>query len=251
MYAVYAKSLQLCPTLCCPMDCSPPGSSVHGILQARVLAWVAMSFSRGSSRPRIEPTSLQSVQFSCSVMSDSLRPHESQHARPPCPSPTPGVHSDSRPSSLLHLLLWQAGSLPLGPPGKPSGSSKSPDLVPFAPPSCCKLPTGASLQVGSPCRFLLGWSTEQGLTFKDPGQNFPAILLDLFWKPVGHWELPWWLNSKESACSAGATGDMGSIPGSGRSPGGEHDNLLQCSCLEYLSLDRGVYMVEKSQIRLK
>ena len=39
------------------------------------------------------------VQFSCSVVSDSLRPHESQHTRPPCPSPTPGVHSDSRPSS--------------------------------------------------------------------------------------------------------------------------------------------------------
>ena len=40
-----------------------------------------------------------SVQFSCSVMSDSLRHHESQHARPPCPSPTPGVHPDSRPLS--------------------------------------------------------------------------------------------------------------------------------------------------------
>ena len=40
-----------------------------------------------------------SVQFSRSVMSDSVRPHESQHASPPCPSPTPGVHSDSRPSS--------------------------------------------------------------------------------------------------------------------------------------------------------
>ena len=40
-----------------------------------------------------------SIQFSHSVVSDSLRPHESQHARPPCPSPTPGVHSDSRPSS--------------------------------------------------------------------------------------------------------------------------------------------------------
>ena len=40
-----------------------------------------------------------SVQFSHSVVSDSLRPHESQHARPPCPSPSPGVHSDSRPSS--------------------------------------------------------------------------------------------------------------------------------------------------------
>ena len=40
-----------------------------------------------------------SVQFSRSVMSDSLRPHESQHTRPPCPSPSPGVHSDSCPSS--------------------------------------------------------------------------------------------------------------------------------------------------------
>ena len=40
-----------------------------------------------------------SVQFSRSGMSDSLRPHESQHARPPCPSPTPGVYSDSCPSS--------------------------------------------------------------------------------------------------------------------------------------------------------
>ena len=40
-----------------------------------------------------------SVQFSRSVVSDSLRPHESQHARPPCPSPTHGVHSDPRPSS--------------------------------------------------------------------------------------------------------------------------------------------------------
>ena len=42
---------------------------------------------------------ISSVQFSRSVVSDSLRPHESQHTRPPCPSPTPGAHSDSRPSS--------------------------------------------------------------------------------------------------------------------------------------------------------
>ena len=40
-----------------------------------------------------------SVHFSCSVVSDSLQPYESQHARPPCPSPTPGVHADSHPSS--------------------------------------------------------------------------------------------------------------------------------------------------------
>src|SRR5574341_1276672 len=50
-----------------------------------------------------------SVQFSRSVMSDYLQPHESQQARPPCPSPTPGVHSDSQPSSRMmpssHLIL--------------------------------------------------------------------------------------------------------------------------------------------------
>ena len=49
---------------------------------------------------------LSSVQFSRSVMSDSLRPHESQHARPPCPSPTPGVYSNSWSSSRwCHLIL--------------------------------------------------------------------------------------------------------------------------------------------------
>ena len=41
-----------CLTLCHPMDCSPPGSSVHGILQARILEWVLISYSRGSSQPR-------------------------------------------------------------------------------------------------------------------------------------------------------------------------------------------------------
>ena len=43
---------QSCPTLCDPMDCSLPGSSIHGIFQARVLEWVAIAFSRGSSWPR-------------------------------------------------------------------------------------------------------------------------------------------------------------------------------------------------------
>ena len=47
-----AKSLQSCPILCDPMECSPPGFSVHGIVQARILEWVAMPSSRGSSRPR-------------------------------------------------------------------------------------------------------------------------------------------------------------------------------------------------------
>ena len=43
---------QLCLTLCDPMDCNPPASSVHGITQARILEWVAIPFSRGSSQPR-------------------------------------------------------------------------------------------------------------------------------------------------------------------------------------------------------
>ena len=47
-----AKPLQLCLTLCIPMHCSPPGFSIHGILQARKLEWVAMPSSRGSSWPR-------------------------------------------------------------------------------------------------------------------------------------------------------------------------------------------------------
>ena len=47
-----AKLLQSCLTFCNPMDCSPSGSSVHGILQARILEWVAMTSSRGSSQPR-------------------------------------------------------------------------------------------------------------------------------------------------------------------------------------------------------
>ena len=42
----------LCPTLCCPMDCRPPGSSVHGIFQVRLLEWNAISYSRGSSQSR-------------------------------------------------------------------------------------------------------------------------------------------------------------------------------------------------------
>ena len=55
-------------------------------------------------------TSLSSVQFSRSVVSDSLRPHESQHARPSCPSPTPRVHSDSPPlSQWCHPAISSSG----------------------------------------------------------------------------------------------------------------------------------------------
>ena len=52
-----AELLQLCWNLCSSMDCNLPGSSVHGILQARILEWVAMPSSRGLPDPGIEPTS--------------------------------------------------------------------------------------------------------------------------------------------------------------------------------------------------
>ena len=52
------KVAQSCPTICDPMDCRPPGSSAHGILQASILEWVAISFSRDLPHPGIEPGSL-------------------------------------------------------------------------------------------------------------------------------------------------------------------------------------------------
>ena len=81
---------QSCLTLCDPMDCSrqaPPSTEF-----SRQEYW--------SGRPFPSPRDLtSSVQFNSSVVSDSLWPHESQHARPPCPSPTPGDYSNSCPSS--------------------------------------------------------------------------------------------------------------------------------------------------------
>ena len=58
---VHAKSLQSCPTLCDPMDCRSPGSSVHGTLQARILEWVAMPPPGDLPELGISLTSLKSV----------------------------------------------------------------------------------------------------------------------------------------------------------------------------------------------
>ena len=52
IYSMCVLVAQLCLTLCDPMDCSPPGCFIHGVLQARILKWVAISFSRRSSQPR-------------------------------------------------------------------------------------------------------------------------------------------------------------------------------------------------------
>ena len=125
-----AQPLQSCRLLWGPMDCSPLGSSVHGTLQARILEWVTMPSSRGSSQDRDQtcvsciaggfftteppgkPLNLYSVQFIHSVMSDSLQPHEPQHARPPCPSPIPRVHPNPCPLSRWSHLTISSSVVP-------------------------------------------------------------------------------------------------------------------------------------------
>ena len=79
----------------------PPGDfPTQGITPASLTSPVlAGRFFTTSAIQEAHEVLFSSVQFSRSVVSDSLRPHESQHARPPCPSPTPGVHSDSHPWS--------------------------------------------------------------------------------------------------------------------------------------------------------
>ena len=76
---------------------------IEKTLQPRLLYPARISFKyEGEIKSFTDKQKLRefsSVQFSCSVMSDSLRPHEPQHTRPPCPSPTPGVHSNPCPLS--------------------------------------------------------------------------------------------------------------------------------------------------------
>ena len=69
-----AKLLQSCPTLCDPVDCSPPGSSVHVMLQARVLEWVAMPSSKNLPNPGVKPASLTSLALADRFFSPLLAP---------------------------------------------------------------------------------------------------------------------------------------------------------------------------------
>ena len=163
------KVTQSCSTLCDPID-----YTVHRILQARILEWVAFPFSRGSSQPR-DPSQVShiagkslpaepqgklkntgmgslsllqgifliqesngglllcrqilyqlsyrsSVHFSCSVVSDSLWPHEPQHARAPCPSPIPRVYSNSCLLSQWCHPTISSSVVPFSCLGFPNGS---------------------------------------------------------------------------------------------------------------------------------
>ena len=130
-----------------------------------------------------------SVHFSRSVVSNSLRPHELQHARPPYPSPTPGVHSSSRPSSR-----WCHPAI-------------SSSVVPFS--SCPSIPL--SIRLLEQC-------------YKYDIMHFTNVSSPAYFHRYNLLcGLPRWLSGKNSTCNAG---EMSSIPGSGRSPGEGNGNLL-------------------------
>ena len=94
LMSITAKSLQSCPTLCDPIDGSPSGSPVPGILQARTLEWVAISFSNAWK-----------WKWSHSVMSDFSRPHGLQPSRVLCPWDFPGKSTGVGCHCLLHHVF--------------------------------------------------------------------------------------------------------------------------------------------------
>ena len=103
--------------------------------------------------------SLSSVsQFNCSVMSQSLRPHESRHARPPCPSPTPGVHSDSRPSSLWCHPAISSSVIPFSCPQSLPASESFPMSQLFI---WGGQSTGVSALASFPPKKSQGWSPSE------------------------------------------------------------------------------------------
>ena len=102
--AAAAKSLQSCPTLCDPLDCSPPDSHVPGMLQARTLEWVAISFSN-AWKWKVKVKSLS--------VSDSQQPHGLQPTRLLCPWDFPGKSTGVGCHCLLHT--WMSTNMQIWP----------------------------------------------------------------------------------------------------------------------------------------
>ena len=138
MYTIHVCLVaQSCPALCDSMACSQLGYSVHGILQARILEWVAISFSKGSSQLRdwncfscvsslgrwilyhhtthgITKSQRRLSNWACThiyiLVSDSLRPHRLEPTRLLCPSDSPGKNNGVDCHFLLHGIFPTQGS---------------------------------------------------------------------------------------------------------------------------------------------
>ena len=115
------------------------------------------------------------VQFSRSVVSDSLRPHESQHARPPCPSPTPGVHSNSCPQSWWCHPAISSSVIPFSScPQSLSASGSFPTNQLFASggQSIGVSASASFLPMNTQDWFLLGWTSWTSLQSKGLSRVF-------------------------------------------------------------------------------
>ena len=188
--AAAAKSLQSCPTLCDPIDSSPPGTPIPGILQARTLEWVAISFSNA-------------WKWSHSVVSDSSRPHGLQTTRLLCPWDFPGKSTGVG----CHCLLRYRGTT----------ASKLEDLLIGR--------CGTSLLL-----LLCQWNKQDHQWREGAGKRglcrgvrceiiiriTMLALNSIYCVPHIILGFPCGSARRESACNGG---DLGSIPGLGRFPG--------------------------------
>ena len=174
---------KLCPALCDPIDCSPPGSSIRGISQARILEWVAIPFSRESSPPR---------DWNCISCVSCIGRHILYHCATWEALLTLQLYFFKKIifniTSIFHLLLTLPG-FPVSSAGKESTcNAGDPGLIP-----------------GS------GRSSWEGI-----GHPLQCSGLENFTDCIVHGGFPCGSAGKEFACNAG---DLGSIPGLGRSPG--------------------------------
>ena len=210
--AAAAKLLQSCPTLCDLIDGSPPGSPVPGILQARTLEWVAISFSnawkwkvkiKSLSPPRLLGTPRTAAHQAPPSMGFSRQEYWSGV---PCVLLEKKIEERKQkkkkrnPLILSHLNYTQLGSLCL--------PNISFTYIQSSPLYIHHVSYSNLLVLSSSPSFLFFIVSK--IAFTSQGENIYIYHLKL--------GLPWWLSSKESAFNAGDTGDMGSIPGLERIP---------------------------------
>ena len=187
---------------------------------------------------------ISSVQFSHSVMSDSLRPHEPQHARPPCPSPTAGVHTNPYPLSqwchptISSTVITFSSCLQSFPA---SGSFQMSWL--FATGGQSSRASASVFPMNIQDWFPLGLTGLISLQSKELSRIFCNTTVQeyqFFSAQPYLWSISHFPGGSDDKVSAYKVGDLCSIPGLGRSPGEGNGNPLQYSCLEN-PMDGGVW----------
>ena len=184
----------------------------------------------------------ESAQFSRSVVSNSLWPHGLQHTRPPCPSPTPRVYSNSCPSRRWRHPTISSSVVPFSSCLQSFPASGSFPMSQFFTSGGQSIRASSSvLPMNIQDSFPLGWTGLISLLSKGLSRVFSHTtarkhqltnITVYTWYSICLWlislELPRWLGGKESACTIE---DAGSTTGSGRSCGEGSDNPFQYSCL--------------------